>query len=274
MNQDAASDCDKAHESTANDRDADNSASATGLTSVATNEDASASTAPAVPSNNPCTAGKPEMYVLVAAIVKKMNIGLTMRSAVAFGAKEILVAGNREVNVFGDQGTERHIRVRNFDTLKHAVAWLKARGITICGIEITKDAAPVEKHPFRGPTAFLAGQEGTGLLPSQKAFCDHFVYIPHYGTGTASLNVTVATSIVLHHFAAWAGYAEAPRDGDRDKFTVVAPLQKRGATDDIDFAIRDARRQAKEDADSGIGLHLESLGLDDDGSDEDVEQKE
>lgn len=30
--------------------------------------------------------------------------------------------------------------------------------------------------------------------------CDFFVYIPQYGGGTASLNVTVAASIVLHHF--------------------------------------------------------------------------
>ena len=31
--------------------------------------------------------------------------------------------------------------------------------------------------------------------------CDFFVYIPQYGGGTASLNVTVAASIVLQHFA-------------------------------------------------------------------------
>lgn len=37
----------------------------------------------------------------------------------------------------------------------------------------------------------------------QKSFCDSFVYISQYGGGTASLNVTVATSIVLHRYAAW-----------------------------------------------------------------------
>jgi hypothetical protein len=30
--------------------------------------------------------------------------------------------------------------------------------------------------------------------------CDFFVYIPQYGGGTASLDVIVAASIVLHHF--------------------------------------------------------------------------
>lgn len=56
-----------------------------------------------------------------------------------------------------------------------------------------------------GPTAFMLGNEGQGLSPRQMALCDSFVYIPQYGAGTASLNVAVACSIVLHHFALWAG---------------------------------------------------------------------
>ena len=31
--------------------------------------------------------------------------------------------------------------------------------------------------------------------------CDHYVYIPQSGRGTASLNVAIATSIVLHHYS-------------------------------------------------------------------------
>ena len=33
-----------------------------------------------------------------------------------------------------------------------------------------------------------------------------------YGVGTASLNVAVAASIILHHFAHWAGYPERQRE--------------------------------------------------------------
>lgn len=42
--------------------------------------------------------------------------------------------------------------------------------------------------------------QGTGLSAKECAICDFFIYIPQYGVGTASLNVTVAASIVLHHF--------------------------------------------------------------------------
>ena len=34
-----------------------------------------------------------------------------------------------------------------------------------------------------------------------KEICDHFVYIPQYTEKTASLNVSVAGSIIFHHFA-------------------------------------------------------------------------
>ncbi len=62
------------------------------------------------------------------------------------------------------------------------------------------------------------------MSAAQLNLCDTFVYIPQHGQGTASLNVTVATSIVLHHFAIWAGYQESSRHGF--KFDVVAPPQR------------------------------------------------
>jgi hypothetical protein len=58
-----------------------------------------------------------------------------------------------------------------------------------------------------------------GLSSNQKAACDKFVYIPQYGPGTASLNVAVACSIVLHHYALWAEYEERARQGE--KFVVA-----------------------------------------------------
>ena len=66
--------------------------------------------------------------------------------------------------------------------------------------------------------------QGTGLSANQLKLCDSFVYIPQHGEGTASLNVTVATSIVLHHFAIWAGYPETSRHGF--KFDVTPPPQR------------------------------------------------
>jgi tRNA G18 (ribose-2'-O)-methylase SpoU len=64
-------------------------------------------------------------------------------------------------------------------------------------VEIVPQAVSIASHPFTGSTAFLMGNEGDGLSPAEIALCDSFVYIPHYGNGTASLNVSVAASIIM-----------------------------------------------------------------------------
>ena len=57
--------------------------------------------------------------------------------------------------------------------------------------------------------------QGTGLSEAQAQLCDGFVYIQQYGAGTASLNVSVAAAIVLHHFALWAGFPDRSRQGEK-----------------------------------------------------------
>ena len=57
------------------------------------------------------------------------------------------------------------------------------------------------------------------MSAKQLKLCDRFLYIPQHGPGTASLNVTVAASIVLHHFAVWAGFPE--RERQQHKFVVA-----------------------------------------------------
>jgi tRNA C32,U32 (ribose-2'-O)-methylase TrmJ len=71
----------------------------------------------------------------------------------------------------------------------------------------------------------MLGNEGTGLNERQMRACDSFAYISQYGVGTASLNVAVAASIVLHHYAVWAGYQERSRQGY--KFDVAERPEKR-----------------------------------------------
>ncbi|WOL18564.1 hypothetical protein Cni_G27361 [Canna indica] len=89
---------------------------------------------------------------------------------------------------------------------------------------------------------------GTGLSAKECEICDFFVYIPQYGCGTASLNVTVAASIVLHHFGVWAGFHERSREGN--KFTVaekpIKQIRRNYCADSIESIIeeRKTRKQS------------------------------
>ena len=148
------------------------------------------------------------------------------------------------------------------------------RGARVVGVEIMPQAVSVSTLPFTGPTAFLLGNEGSGLSPAQCAICDAFVYIPQHGPGTASLNVAVAAGIVLHRFADWARYPEASRDaGDTTKFCVAERPQRthaRGIVPELSAeevrAARAARAAAA--AADGDGALLPDWGVDDAEGDE------
>ena len=141
----------------------------------------------------------PRCTLLLANSKSRHNIGQILRSAVAFSVSEIIVCGAswEKIKTFGAQRTEAHAQLRRAPSVRAAAAELRAAGVALCGIEICARAAPVMAHPWRGPTAFLAGAEGDGLCAAHAALCDSFVYIPQSGNGTASLNVAIAASLIL-----------------------------------------------------------------------------
>lgn len=163
------------------------------------------------------TIGQHRCYLIVYNVSKKHNIGTILRCATAFNVESVCLVGSRQFNSFGSHGSDAHVHMLHFETLEVCCQELKDRyGVSeILGIEIDDCAVAVESHPFTGNTAFMLGNEGQGLNEKQMRLCDRFVYIPQYGVGTASLNVAVATSIVLHHFALWAGYPERSRTGQK-----------------------------------------------------------
>jgi singapore isolate B (sub-type 7) whole genome shotgun sequence assembly, scaffold_16 len=89
----------------------------------------------------------------------------------------------------------------------------------------------------------------------QIAACDHFVYIPQYGHGTASLNVNVASSIVMHHFSTWAGYEEAERETERAKYVVESFVtgKDRERTEE-EVQLTEERRKKREEGEEDVEL--------------------
>ena len=89
------------------------------------------------------------------------------------------------------------------------------------------------------------------------------MYIAQHGRGTASLNVACAAAIVLHRFAEWAGYAEAPRDAEQPgKFAVAERPQRtapRGVAGQDPGEVRAARQAARDAPDDGGGAGLAAL---------------
>src|SRR6187401_3143363 len=149
-------------------------------------------------------------YLILYNIMKHANFGYLIRTANAFGVSELIIVGKRAFDIGGACGTSHATRKRHFFTLGQACEYLRTKECFICGVEIADDALRVDRQPFQGSTAFMVGNEASGLTKEQISYCDHFVYVPQFGTG-ASLNVNVAAGIALHHFALWADFEENDR---------------------------------------------------------------
>jgi tRNA G18 (ribose-2'-O)-methylase SpoU len=210
------------------------------------------------PSSSPAS-----LYLIIYGVAKKHNIGNILRCAAAFNVKAVCLVGSRKFNSFGAHGSEVYVPMLYFEDLDTCCKALKEEHgvVDILGIEIDDSALPVHRHPFRGNTALMMGEEGHGMNEKQLKLCDGLVYVSQYGAGTASLNVCVATSIVLHQFALWAGYPERARQAQ--KYVVGERPQRNAPRGVVPYTEREleelrARRAEKKkklgiEADVGAG---------------------
>ena len=128
----------------------------------------------------------------------------------------IVVVGARKLLTHGNKHTNRFATFRHYERLTEAVTHLKAQHFTLVGLELSADATELSTTnppPFTPRTCFIPGNEGSGLSPTLLPHLDRLLYIRQSGCGTASLNVSVATGIVLYGFQQWAGYPEQGREG-------------------------------------------------------------
>jgi tRNA G18 (ribose-2'-O)-methylase SpoU len=206
------------------------------------------------------TASRPEATLLLRHIAKQRSVGTLVRTAGAFGCEEVVLVGSRKQVLFGSQGSDRRVGIRNFYGARQALEYLRRDAprpgdVIIVGIEIDPHAVSVTSDEFRRRcraakrVCFVPGNEGIGMTEGDKALCDWLCYIPQRGQATASLNVSTATAIILHEFACAVGVPEAARVGD--KYVVAEPLGVESLADDAYAgAIRSeraSRRTARED---------------------------
>ncbi|CAM9810074.1 unnamed protein product, partial [Heterosigma akashiwo] len=144
-----------------------------------------------------------QSFLITHGVTKAANIKTLIETASIFGCQVVFVGAPKIYSKLPEHflGRIHH----NFARLEDAVAYLKEQWqATIYGIEIMDEADNVEHLPFTSHSAFIMGSEGHGMSEKQKSMCDRFIYISQYGGGTASLNVAVASSIIMQRFAVWA----------------------------------------------------------------------
>jgi len=134
--------------------------------------------------------------VLMENFLGDFNIGTVVRNANAFNAKEVYYLGNKHYDRRGTVGTHHYTNVNHVRDTEGLKA-LKEK-YTFVGVENSvAGAMPLADFQWPDRTLIIIGEEGVGITAETLALCDHFVYIPQFGS-VRSLNAGVASGIVMN----------------------------------------------------------------------------
>lgn len=151
-----------------------------------------------------------EIYLILHNIRSAENVGAIFRTADAVGVAHIYLSGYtpRPIDQFGRAsskiaktalGAEKTIAWDYLKNVSLIIKKLKELKTAIVAVEQDKQSSDYKKFRLSTTTAFIFGNEVSGLSKSVLSKCDKIIEIPMKGQ-KESLNVSVATGVILFHF--------------------------------------------------------------------------
>lgn len=131
------------------------------------------------------------------------NVGAIIRSAAAFNVAGVLLPREKQAPITGtvaktSAGMIFRVPIVIIDSVEDALLDLRKRGFKTYGL--AADGSAVLTHErFTQPTAFVVGNEGSGLSANTAAACDALLSIPMHPR-TESLNAAQAATVVLYEW--------------------------------------------------------------------------
>ncbi|MEN8113716.1 MAG: RNA methyltransferase [Actinomycetota bacterium] len=136
-------------------------------------------------------------HVAIENLQHDFNIGAIVRNANAFLAHTVHIVGKRRWNRRGAMVTDRYQHVEHHESVDAFSAWAREAGLPLLGVDIVREAVPIEVASFPEACILVFGQEGPGLSPPMLEACDAVYEISQFGS-TRSINVGVASGIAMH----------------------------------------------------------------------------
>ncbi len=153
------------------------------------------------------------LLVILDGVEDPHNLGAIVRTAHAAGALAVVVPDRRssplnETVAKAAAGALSILPVVRGGNLNRTLEQLKEHGFWIYGLDERGDRLYTQAE-FAARTALVIGGEGPGLHEQIRKKCDFLLRIPMAGQ-IASLNVSVATGVVLFEWARGRGFAGGP----------------------------------------------------------------
>lgn len=148
--------------------------------------------------------GTSPLIVLLDRIQDVRNFGAITRTAVSMGVDALVIPMHGTALIGEDAmktsaGALNHISLCRVENMQETITYLQESGLQVLACD-EKAEKPIFKADLSLPTALLFGNEGEGISPIHRALVNDTFSIPMQGS-IASLNVSVATSIVLYETA-------------------------------------------------------------------------
>lgn len=148
---------------------------------------------------------KPSTSVIILGEIEDPhNVGAVIRSAAAFGVSAVLIPRYNQAPVNGtvikvSAGMAFHIPLVEIGNVNETARDLKSRGFWVYGLDAgAKQKVGEEK--FDRPSAFILGNEATGLRQKTREVCDILLSIPMKKT-CESINASVGAAIALYEWS-------------------------------------------------------------------------
>jgi len=146
------------------------------------------------------SAGRQPFVLLLDQVQYEQNLGAVLRSAACSGVDVVVIPTRRGASLSANaqrvaMGAAEQVPVVR-ESMMSAMAALRRRGIRVIAAEAEGSKAYYEAD-LCGPLALVMGGEDRGVGAKVKERCDELVGIPLHGDVVTSLNVSVATGILL-----------------------------------------------------------------------------
>lgn len=133
------------------------------------------------------------------------NLGACLRSADATGVDAVVVprrhaAGLTPVACRSAVGAAESVPFFEVGNLVRTLESLKQAGLWVVGTALAERSRPLFTFEADRGLAVVMGAEGDGMRHATREACDELLHIPMAGE-VESLNVSVATGVVLYHLA-------------------------------------------------------------------------
>ncbi len=145
--------------------------------------------------------GETPFLLLLDKVTDVRNFGAILRSAESAGVHAVIIPdkGAAQLNagtIKSSAGAIFNIPICREHNLKETLEFIKNSGLRIAAISEKADKTYFTEN-LTGPIALLMGSESEGISPEYLKRADVHLRIPMLGQ-TASLNVSVATAILLY----------------------------------------------------------------------------